>query len=72
MSVITEVADCDQMEPCITVRSSRVCAASTQVSIETDEGTRHEYSVPRNVHVNMQEGEHVRTGDPLIDGPLRC
>ena len=28
-----------------------------------------EYSVPRGVHVNVQEGEHVRAGDPLMDGP---
>jgi DNA-directed RNA polymerase subunit beta' len=28
-----------------------------------------EYSVPRGVHVNVQESEHVRAGDPLMDGP---
>ena len=28
-----------------------------------------EYSVPRGVHVNVQEGERVRAGDPLMDGP---
>ena len=28
-----------------------------------------EYSVPRGVHVNVQEGEHVQAGDPLMDGP---
>ena len=28
-----------------------------------------EYSVPRGVHVNVQEGEHVHAGDPLMDGP---
>ena len=28
-----------------------------------------EYSLPRGVHVNVQEGEHVRAGDPLMDGP---
>src|SRR5688572_11407894 len=41
-----------------------------KVIIETDEGTRHEYSVPRYTHVNVQEGERVRAGDPLIDGPI--
>ena len=25
---------------------------------------------PRSVHVNVQEGERVRAGDPLIDGPI--
>src|SRR5947207_3735102 len=28
-----------------------------------------EYSVPRGVHVNVQEGERVRAGEPLMDGP---
>jgi len=41
-----------------------------RVIVETDEGTRHEYSVPRSTHVNVQEGERVRAGDPLIDGPI--
>jgi DNA-directed RNA polymerase subunit beta' len=36
-----------------------------RIIIETDEGTRHEYSVLRSVHVNVQEGERVRAGDPL-------
>ena len=33
---------------------------------------RHEkeYSVPRGVHVNVQEGERLRAGEPLMDGPL--
>ena len=28
-----------------------------------------EYSIPRGVHVNVQEGDRVRAGDPLMDGP---
>ena len=38
--------------------------------VETDEGSQYEYSVPRTTHVNVQEGERVRAGDPLIDGPI--
>src|SRR5204862_6370507 len=41
-----------------------------RIIVEPDEGPRHEYSVPRSVHVNVQEGERVRAGDPLIDGPI--
>jgi DNA-directed RNA polymerase subunit beta' len=29
-----------------------------------------EYSVPRGVHINVQEGERVKAGEPLMDGPL--
>ncbi|MCH2278714.1 MAG: DNA-directed RNA polymerase subunit beta' [Vicinamibacterales bacterium] len=28
-----------------------------------------EYSLPRGVHVNVQEGDHVSAGEPLMDGP---
>jgi DNA-directed RNA polymerase subunit beta' len=52
------------------VHHGPVVKGMRRVIIETDEGTRHEYSVPRSVHVNMQEGERVRAGDPLIEGPI--
>src|SRR5213075_872474 len=35
-----------------------------------DNGTEKEYSVPRGVHINVQEGDRVRAGEPLMDGPL--
>ena len=41
-----------------------------RIITETDEGTSREFSVPRSVHVNVQEGERVRAGDPQIDGPI--
>ncbi len=34
-----------------------------------DAETRAEYLLPRGVHVNVQEGEFVRAGDALMDGP---
>src|SRR5688572_691377 len=52
------------------VHHGPVVKGMRRVIIETDEGTRHEYSVPRSVHVNVQETERVRAGDPLIDGPI--
>jgi hypothetical protein len=30
---------------------------------------QREYALPRGVHINVQEGERVRHGDPLMDGP---
>ena len=30
---------------------------------------QREYSLPRGVHVNVQEGDRVRAGEPLMDGP---
>jgi DNA-directed RNA polymerase subunit beta' len=41
-----------------------------KVSVESDAGELRDYMVPRSVHVNVQEGERVHAGDPLIDGPI--
>ena len=35
-----------------------------------DDGEEREYALPRGVHINVQEGELVRAGEPLMDGPL--
>jgi DNA-directed RNA polymerase subunit beta' len=41
-----------------------------KVQIIGDDGEVREYSIPRGVHLNVQDGEYVQAGDPLIDGPL--
>ena len=35
---------------------------------ETSES--RDYSVPRGTHVNVRDGENVRAGEPLVDGPI--
>jgi DNA-directed RNA polymerase subunit beta' len=40
-----------------------------KILIIADDGDQREYSIPRGVHINVQEGERVRHGDPLMDGP---
>ena len=34
-----------------------------------DDGEKREYALPRGVHINVQEGERVKAGEPLMDGP---
>ncbi|MDX1632906.1 MAG: DNA-directed RNA polymerase subunit beta', partial [Thermoanaerobaculia bacterium] len=41
-----------------------------KIVVEGDAGENREYLVPRSIHVNVQEGERVQAGDPLIDGPI--
>ena len=41
-----------------------------KVIVESDSGEVRDYMVPRSVHINVQEGERVHAGDPLIDGPI--
>jgi DNA-directed RNA polymerase subunit beta' len=41
-----------------------------KILVVPDEGAEaREYSLPRGVHVNVQEGDRVRAGEPLMDGP---
>ncbi|MGZ4823939.1 MAG: DNA-directed RNA polymerase subunit beta', partial [Terriglobales bacterium] len=53
-----------------TVKFGEVSKGQRKVYVIADNGTEKEYSVPRGVHINVQEGERVRAGEPLMDGPL--
>jgi DNA-directed RNA polymerase subunit beta' len=35
-----------------------------------DDNDQREYQLPRGAHINVQEGEHVRAGEALMDGPI--
>jgi DNA-directed RNA polymerase subunit beta' len=52
------------------VRFGEISKGQRKVYVVADNGTEKEYSVPRGVHINVQEGERVRAGEPLMDGPL--
>jgi len=52
------------------VRFGEVAKGQRKIYITADNGDEKEYSVPRGIHVNVQEGERLRAGDPLMDGPL--
>nr|MCU0247617.1 DNA-directed RNA polymerase subunit beta' [Bryobacter sp.] len=40
-----------------------------KISIQGDDGVVKEYNIPRGAHIGVQDGERVRVGDPLMDGP---
>ena len=52
-----------------TVKIGDVVKGVRKVKVMGDDGNEREYSVPRGVHINVQEGERVHAGDPLMDGP---
>jgi DNA-directed RNA polymerase subunit beta' len=53
-----------------TVRHGGVVKGLRKILVVPDEGGEpREYSLPRGVHVNVQEGDRVRAGEPLMDGP---
>ncbi len=53
------------------VKYGEIAKGQRKIYVESEDGkTVKEYSVSRGVHINVQEGEHVQAGEPLIDGPL--
>src|SRR6202045_2325822 len=53
------------------VKYGEIAKGQRKIYVESEDGrTVKEYSIPRGVHINVQEGEHVRAGEALIDGPL--
>ena len=40
-----------------------------KILVVADNGAEKEYLLPRGVHIAVQEGERVRAGEPLMDGP---
>jgi len=53
-----------------TVKFGEVAKGQRKVYVVADNGTEREYSVPRGIHINVQEGERIRAGEQLMDGPL--
>ena len=51
------------------VKYGEVAKGMRKIAITADDGEQKEYSIPRGVHINVQEGERVKAGDPLMDGP---
>ncbi len=53
-----------------TVHLGEIQKGMRKVEVRSDTGESREYSVPRTIHVNVQEGERLVAGDPLIDGSI--
>ncbi len=53
-----------------TVSHGPIAKGMRKVIVTGDDGEIREYLIPRYTHVNVQESERVRAGDPLIDGPI--
>ncbi len=52
------------------VKFGNVTKGSQKIIVVGETGEEREYSIPRGTHINVQEGDHVRAGEPLMDGPL--
>ena len=52
-----------------TVRYGEITKGQRKILVAADNGEEREYLIPRGVHINVQEGERVVAGEPLMDGP---
>jgi DNA-directed RNA polymerase subunit beta' len=52
-----------------TVKYGEVTKGQRKIYVVGEVGEQREYSLPRGVHINVQEGEKVKAGEPLMDGP---
>jgi DNA-directed RNA polymerase subunit beta' len=53
-----------------TVRFGQISKGKRKLIILGDDGEEREYDIPRGTHINVQEGDRVKAGEPLMDGPL--
>jgi DNA-directed RNA polymerase subunit beta' len=53
-----------------TVTLGPIAKGKRKLIITGDDGEEREYDIPRGTHINVQEGDRVRAGEALMDGPL--
>jgi DNA-directed RNA polymerase subunit beta' len=51
------------------VHYGEIVKGARKVIVKTDDGEEREYSIPKGLHVTVQEGEAVHAGDAFTDGP---
>ncbi|MGE0456487.1 MAG: DNA-directed RNA polymerase subunit beta' [Vicinamibacteria bacterium] len=52
------------------VRYGDVAKQHRKIHVTGDDGESREYQLPRGAHISVQEGERVKAGDSLMDGPI--
>ena len=53
-----------------TVELGSIVKGKRKVKVVGDDGEEREYDIPRGTHINVQDGDRVRAGEALMDGPL--
>ncbi len=51
------------------VKYGEISKGQRKIDVIPDIGEPRVYTLPRGVHINVQEGERVKAGEPLMDGP---
>ncbi|MGI8555445.1 MAG: DNA-directed RNA polymerase subunit beta' [Pyrinomonadaceae bacterium] len=52
------------------VKFGAISKGKRKIIIVGSDGGEREYDIPRGTHINVQEGDRVKSGEQLMDGPL--
>jgi DNA-directed RNA polymerase subunit beta' len=52
------------------IKLGPIAKGKRKLIVVGDDGEEREYDIPRGTHINVQEGDRVRAGEALMDGPL--
>ncbi|MBI4466842.1 MAG: DNA-directed RNA polymerase subunit beta', partial [Acidobacteria bacterium] len=52
------------------VKYGEIARGVRKIYVVADDGGTREYAIPRGTHISVQEGERLKAGEPLMDGPL--
>jgi DNA-directed RNA polymerase subunit beta' len=52
------------------VKFGPISKGKRKLIVTGDDGAEREYDIPRGTHINVQEEDTVKAGEPLMDGPL--
>src|SRR5947199_4015424 len=53
-----------------TIKLGAISKGKRRLIVVGDDGEEREYDIPRGTQINVQEGDRVKAGEPLMDGPL--
>jgi DNA-directed RNA polymerase subunit beta' len=52
------------------VKYGEISRGVRKIYVTAEDGTQKEYAIPHGTHISVQEGEPLKAGEPLMDGPL--
>ncbi len=52
------------------IKLGAISKGKRRLIVVGDDAEEREYDIPRGTHINVQEGDRVRSGEALMDGPL--
>ena len=52
------------------VEFGKMTKGKREILVKPERGEARKYSIPRGKHIIVHEGDYVKAGEPLMDGPV--